>query len=361
MHDLAPTPPMGWNTWNALRGDYTDATIREIAGALVSSGMAAAGYEYVCIDDCWSEMTRRDDGRLLPDPAKFPDGIAALADDLHGRGLKLGIYSSAGSVTCEGYPAALGHEAIDAQSWAEWGVDLLKYDNCGDHGDLTCQQRYEAMAAALIATGRPILFSLCDWGEGRDWEWNGEAQVGHMWRNTYDVRPDWAKVLELLDQQPAVADRIGPNNWADPDMLEVGNPGLTVRESRAQFALWCALNAPLIAGNDVRTMTDDIRDVLTNARAIAVNQDWAGRPATPLTTGTTTQVWVKPMSGGGAAAVLLNRADPSAVIEVTLDDLGLTGTEAATTDVWTGEVSPVIDGQIAVEVAGHDAAFITVR
>src|SRR4051812_18838638 len=221
---LARTPQMGWNDWNTFGCNISDSLIRQTADVLVSSGMAAAGYRYVNIDDCWSARQRDSSGNLVPDPQKFPNGIRALADYVHGRGLKLGIYSSAGTTTCAGFPASINNETRDANLWASWGVDYLKYDNCGDHLGRTAQQRYTTMRNALAATGRPILYSLVNWGQESVWTWG--AGVGNSWRTTGDIAANWNSVMGILDSQVGLEAFSGPGAWNDPDMLEVGNAGL---------------------------------------------------------------------------------------------------------------------------------------
>ncbi len=290
---LALTPVLGWNDWNAFGCAVDDALIRETADAMVSSGMAAAGYEYVTIDDCWSLRTRDDDGDLVADPVRFPAGMKALADYVHGKGLKIGIYSSAGLTTCAGYPASLGHEVRDATLWASWGIDYLKYDNCGNTGGTPGEERFAAMRDALVATGRPIVFAVCNWGVDSVRVWG--PSTGNSWRTTGDITDDWTTVMAILDAQPAWAARSRPGAWNDPDMLEVGN-GLTDTEARAHFSLWALLNAPLLAGNDLRSMTEGTRTTLTNTEVVAVDQDWGGRQGTRIADHGDQEVWAKPMS-----------------------------------------------------------------
>src|SRR4051812_10972523 len=272
---LARTPQMGWNDWNSFGCNVNDGLVRQTADAMVSSGMAAAGYSYVNIDDCWMAQNRNAAGDLVPDPQKFPNGIKALADYVHSKGLKLGIYSSAGTTTCAGFPASIGNERRDAALWASWGIDYLKYDNCGDHRGLTAPQRYTAMRDALAATGRPILFSIVNWGQESVWTWG--MPIGNSWRTTGDIQANWNSITGILDQQVGLDPYSGPGGWNDPDMLEVGNGGLPANEARAHFSLWALLNAPLIAGNDIRSMSADTRSILTNSEVIAVDQDWGGR------------------------------------------------------------------------------------
>ncbi|MEO6083558.1 MAG: glycoside hydrolase family 27 protein, partial [Umezawaea sp.] len=285
---LGRTPQLGWNDWNSFGCNVTDGLVRQTADAMVSSGMAAAGYTYVNIDDCWSEKSRDGSGNLVPSRTKFPNGIKAVADYVHGKGLKLGIYSSAGTTTCAGYPASLGNEQRDATLWASWGIDYLKYDNCGDHRGISGQNRYTAMRDALARSGRQIFYALCNWGNDNVKQW-GPA-TGNSWRTTGDIAGNWNSVMGILDAQPGWASAAGPGAWNDPDMLEVGN-GLSDTESRAHFSLWALLNAPLIAGNDLRTMSAATKTVLTNTEVIAVNQNWGGRQGNRLVDNGNTEIW----------------------------------------------------------------------
>src|SRR4051812_22673990 len=275
---LATTPPMGWNSWNKFNCGIDETKIKAAADGLVSSGMRDAGYRYVNIDDCWAEHDRDASGNLVPQHTKFPHGIRAIADHVHGLGLKLGIYSSAGTTTCTGpsgvgpQPGSIGHEQQDATLWASWGVDYLKYDNCGDHQGKTAAQRYEAMGAALRATGRDIVYSICDWGQEDPWLF-GPTVSGNLWRTTDDISDNWGSVTSLLDQQRGLEPFARPGAWNDPDMLEVGNGGMTDAEYRAHFSFWALLNAPLIAGNDLAAMSPATRAILTNTDVIAVDQD----------------------------------------------------------------------------------------
>jgi alpha-galactosidase len=355
---LGRTPPMGWNEWNTFGCNSNDALIRAVADAIVSSGMAAAGYQYVNLDDCWSARTRDPDGTLQPDPAKFSNGIKALADYVHSQGLKMGIYSSAGTTTCSGYPGSIGFEQQDAQTWASWGIDYLKYDNCGDHRGQTSQQRYTAMRDALAATGRPIFYSIVNWGQDAVWTWG--RQVGNSWRTTGDINDTWGTVMSILDSQVGLESYAGPGGWNDPDMLEVGNPGLSDVESRSQFSLWALLNAPLLAGNDVRTMTATTRSTLTNTDVIAVNQDWGGKQGYKVRDDGEQEVWAKPMSDGSAAVILLNRAAGSATISTTAGQIGLAPTSTYTVrDLWSTAMTTT-GGTITASVPAHGVAMYRV-
>ncbi|MET8366992.1 ricin-type beta-trefoil lectin domain protein [Micromonospora sp. NPDC005194] len=354
---LARTPQMGWNDWNAFGCNVNETLIRQTADALVSSGMAAAGYRYVNIDDCWSTKQRNASGDLVADPQKFPSGIKALADYVHDKGLKLGIYSSAGTLTCAGYPASINYEQRDANLWASWGIDYLKYDNCGDHLGRSAQQRYTAMRDALAATNRPILYSLCSWGQDSVWTWG--AGVGNSWRTTGDIGGNWNSIMSILDQQVDKESYARPGAWNDPDMLEVGN-GPTDTESRAHFSLWALLNAPLLAGNDIRTMSAATRTILTNTDVIAVNQDWGGQQGRKISDSGDLEVWRKPMSTGGVATVLLNRGSGTTTISTTASALGLGSAGSyAVRDLWSHTTS-TSTGTISASVPAHGAAMFLV-
>ncbi len=357
---LAETPPLGWNSWNTFGCDIDEQLIRDSADAMVASGMAAAGYEYVNIDDCWAEKDRDPvTGRYVAHHERFPSGIKALADYVHGKGLKLGIYTSAGTETCaRTMPGSLGHEELDAQTFAEWGVDYLKYDNCNNQG-VPAVERYQAMGDALKRTGRPIVYSICEWGENDPWLW-GASVGGNLWRTTGDITDTWPSVMGILDQQVGLEAYSGPNAWNDPDMLEVGNPGLTQGESRAHMSLWSLLNAPLIAGNDLRAMDDWTRDALTDPDVLAVNQDWGGRQGAKLRDDGDAEVWSKPMSDGSVAVVLLNRGTTPVTVGTSARELGLpTAPSYAVKNLWTG-TSNASRGTVRAQVAPHDAVMLRV-
>jgi alpha-galactosidase len=319
---LASTPPMGWNSWNKFACDVNEQLIRETADAMVASGLRDAGYQYVNIDDCWhGERDAR--GFIQPDAKRFPSGMKALADYIHARGLKLGLYSDAGWKTCGGRPGSRGHEYQDALSYAEWGIDYLKYDWCETAG-LKAEGAYQTMSAALRQAGRPILFSLCEWGQSKPWTW--AAPVGHAWRTTGDITAcfdcvldhgDWKAfgVLQILDMQEGLRAHAGPGHWNDPDMLEVGN-GLTPNQDRAHFSLWAMLAAPLIAGNDLRQMPPAVREVLGNRAVIAVDQDALGVQGFKQRSQDGIEWWFKPLQGGDWAVLALNRNQQARPIEM---------------------------------------------
>jgi len=365
---LARTPPMGWNSWNTFHCDVSAALVEATADAMVASGMQAAGYTYVNIDDCWLLKQRGPHGELVPDPAKFPQGIKAVADYVHRKGLKLGIYESAGTTTCAGYPGSLGHEKQDAAQFARWGVDYLKYDNCGDHLGKTYPQRYAAMRDALAATGRPIVYSICEWGNESPWRW--APAIGNLWRTTQDITPRWHTdqpdnhypqgILDILDQQAALSHASHPGAWNDPDMLEVGNGYLTDDEDRAHFSLWALLNAPLIAGNDLRHMSNDVRAILTNREVIAVDQDWGGRQGYRVRRDGDTDIWAKPMSDGSVAVILLNRGRGPVKITTTARETGVKAAGTYTVrNLWKHSQASS-DGRIEANVPTHAVAMFRV-
>ena len=358
---LASTPPMGWNSWNKFGCKIDEQLIRDTADAMVSTGMRDAGYKYLNIDDCWMAKERDVNGDLQADPDRFPHGIKALADYVHARDLRLGIYSSAGTKTCEGLPASLDHEEADARKFAEWGVDYLKYDNCNNQ-KRPARERYQAMANALRKTGRPIVFSFCEWGENKPWEW-ASSTGAHLWRTTGDINDSWRSFVRLLDLQVGLEKFSGPNAWNDPDMLEVGNGGMTDAEYRAHFGLWALLNAPLIAGNDLRSMRPSIKHILTNREVTTIDQDWGGKQGYKLRDDGDQEVWVKPISTGGWAIVLLNRGgeDTPASIAVTPKELGLQNAKNyLARDLWEHK-DLTITKELRATVSAHGSAMFVIR
>lgn len=355
---LALTPPMGWNSWNRFACEIDEQLIRETADAMVSSGMKDAGYVYVNIDDCWMAPERDAQGNLAADPKRFPSGIKALADYVHSKGLKLGIYSSAGTKTCQGYPASLDHEEQDAKTFAAWGIDYLKYDNCYNEGR-DALERYTKMRKALDAAGRPIVYSICEWGRNRPWLWAPE--IGNLWRTTGDIRNSWESVMDILDQQVGLSKYARPGAWNDPDMLQVGNGGMTTSEDRAHFSLWCILAAPLLAGNDLRSMTVDTRDILTNREAIAVNQDPAGIQGYKVRDEGDHEVWVKPLANGDYAVALLNRGERRVFIAIRAEEIGMAAAPRYTVrDLWAYR-DDTTGGRIAARVPPHGVALFRIH
>lgn len=312
--NLALTPPMGWNSWNKFACNIDENLIKAIADQMVESGLRDAGYIYLNLDDCW-HGERDSLGFIQADPVKFPSGIRALADYVHSKGLKIGIYSDAGRKTCGGRPGSFGHEYQDALQYARWGIDYLKYDWC-DSEDINPVGAYNLMRDALRAAGRPILFSMCEWGSSKPWEW--AADTGHMWRTTGDIfncfdcvdkHPGWAAygVLQILDMQNGLRKYAGPGHWNDPDMLEVGN-GQTVNEDRAHFTMWCMLAAPLILGNDIRNMTRETKDIILNKEVIALDQDSLGIQGLRFAVEDGLEFWFKPLVNDEWAFCILNRS-----------------------------------------------------
>ena len=313
--ELARTPQLGWNSWNKFGCNVSEQLIRETADAMVSTGMRDAGYQYVNIDDCW-HGERDAQGNIQADAKRFPSGIKALADYVHAKGLKLGIYSDAGSKTCGGYAGSRGREYQDAQTYAAWGVDYLKYDWCNTDG-MDAASSYATMRDALHAAGRPILFSICEWGGSKPWEW--APKVGHSWRTTGDIHACWNcelghgnwssfGVMSIVDKQAALRKYSGPGHWNDMDMLEVGN-GLTEVEDHAHFTLWSMMNSPMIAGNDLRSMSESVRKTLTNRSVIALGQDPLGIQAFRALADGDIEVWAKPLEKDEWAVAVLNRGD----------------------------------------------------
>lgn len=362
---LAPTPPMGWNSWNRFGCDVSETLIRETADAMVSSGMRDAGYEYVVIDDCW-QVDRDANGEIVVDPERFPSGMKALADYVHSKGLKFGIYSDAGTATCQGRPGSRGHEFQDARTYAAWGVDYLKYDWC-NHGTQDPEASYRTMRSALEAAGRPIVFSICEWGSNRPWLWAGG--IGHLWRTTsdilncFDCRVDWGGMgfIHILDLQDGLETYAGPGGWNDPDMLQVGNDGLTDSEAKAHFSLWAILAAPLMAGNDIRSMSPVIREILTNHEVLAVNQDPLGRQGRRVSSQGDVEAWARELYDGSRAVVLFNRGDSDADMGISWPEIGYPARlTASIRDLWRHEELGRFAGGWSVRVPSHGAVMIRV-
>ncbi|CAL5404736.1 unnamed protein product [Camellia sinensis] len=332
---LALTPQMGWNSWNFFACNINETVIKETADALVSTGLADLGYVYVNIDDCWSALKRNSEDQLVPDPKTFPSGIKALADYVHEKGLKLGIYSDAGVFTCEVRPGSIYHENDDAQLFASWGVDYLKYDNCFNLG-IKPEERYPPMRDALNATGRSIFYSICEWGVDDPALWAGK--VGNSWRTTDDINDSWASMTTIADLNDKWAAYAGPGGWNDPDMLEVGNGGMTFLEYRAHFSIWALMKAPLLIGCDVRNMTAETFELLSNKEVIAVNQDplgVQGRKVHVAGTNDCCQVWAGPLTGQRLAVALWNRCSKAATITAAWGALELeSSTSVSVRDLW---------------------------
>ena len=354
---LARTPPMGFNTWNKFGCNVSEQLIRETADAMVSSGMRDAGYRYVVIDDCW-QVYRDTSGTIVADPQRFPSGIKALADYVHSKGLLFGIYTDAGRATCQGRPGTYRHEEQDARTYAAWGVDYVKEDWCNAQG-LKAPDQYRKFRDALNATGRPIVLSICEWGSNRPWEW--APGTGHLWRTTEDIEDNWASMLYNYDLSAIHQSVAGPGGWNDPDMLEVGNGGMTDDEYRAHFALWAIAAAPLIAGNDLRTMSEATRAILTNPDVIAVDQDslgaqgWLAEQPSPGL-----QVWAKPLRDGSRAVALLNRTDAAAEMAVDWTAIALAPGRATVRDLWARADRGAAQNRYAAPVPSHAVVMLKI-
>jgi len=362
---LALTPPMGWNSWNKFGCEINEQIVREMAQAMVSSGMKDAGYGYIVIDDCW-QVARDAAGNILIDEKAFPSGMKALADYVHSLGLKFGIYSDAGTKTCQGRPGSWGYEFQDARQYAAWGVDYLKYDWCNNGGQ-NSTAAYSRMRDALAVCGRPIVFSLCEWGSTKPWTW--ARDIGNLWRTTGDIQDCWVckkdwgglGVVQILDLQVGLESAAGPGHWNDPDMLEVGNGGMIPTEYRAHFSLWCLLAAPLMAGNDLRTMTPEVRDILTNTEVIAVDQDPLGRQGRKVRDDGEVEVWSKELADGTRAVILLNRGEAEAKIAVKWTEIGYPNkTSAKVRDLWLKKDLGKFSGGFSTAVPSHGVVMIIV-
>jgi alpha-galactosidase len=355
---LALTPPMGWNSWNTFATHVDEKLIKETAEAMITNGMRDAGYVYIVIDDGWEAEARDADGNLVPDSKRFPGGMRALGDYLHAKGFKFGIHNDAGTKTCGGYPGGRGHEFQDARTYASWGVDYLKYDWC-NHGTADAEETYKTMRDALHAAGRPMVFSLCEWGNNKPWLW--AQDVGHLWRTTGDITDcyscqdvyalGWKYILKL---QIGLEKYAGPDHWNDPDMLEVGSPGLSLAESRAHFSLWCILAAPLMAGNDVRNMPDEIRAILTHKEVIAIDQDPLGKEGFQFMDHPGKQIWVKELSNGKWAVCFFNDSDEKVRIRVHWPYLSFLKGDYEIRDLWQAKNLGTTTQDFDGDVAAHD-------
>jgi alpha-galactosidase len=372
---LAKTPQLGWNSWNKFGCNVSEQMIRETADAMVASGMKDAGYQYVNIDDCWhGERDAR--GFIQPSKEHFPSGMKALADYVHAKGLKLGIYSDAGWKTCGGKPGSRGYEYQDALTYAEWGIDYLKYDWCNSNG-LKAEGAYLTMREALRKAGRPVLSSLCEWGDNKPWDW--AKDVGHSWRTTGDIfacfdciedHGTWKSwgVLQILDKQEGLRKYAGPDHWNDMDMLEVGN-GMSVNEDRAHFTIWVMMASPLIAGNDLRSMSKETTAILTNKAVIAVSQDPKGVQAFRHAVAAGVEYWFKPLANGDWALMVLNRNKQPAEAsfdwtaqavkdDVSGADAAFSNTRYDLRDLWTGRFAGNTKKPLRATVPGHDVLLL---
>lgn len=369
-NQLTPTPPMGWMTWNLFQGNISEQLIRETADAMVKEGFADAGYKYIFIDDEW-QGGRDSKNNIIADPVKFPNGIKAVADYVHSKGLKLGIYSDAAQLTCAGYTASLGFEEQDARTFASWGVDYLKYDYCNAPEDsATARQRYRTMAEALQKSGRDIVLGICEWGSRNCEEWCEEVG-GQLWRTTYDVRDMWKDIvkqggrgiLDIINETAPLHKYVRHGQWPDMDMLvvglngkggpssDLGGVGCSSDEYQTQMSIWCMMSSPLAMTNDLRNLTPDDRRILLNREIIAINQDPLGIAAERKVNTDTHQIFVRPLSNGRHAIAIINTADTAQKLSADLNRLGIEGrhnlrdvwqhkTVAKKANRWSGKVAP---------------------
>ena len=361
---LAKTPPMGWNSWNKFAGRIDDATVRSIADAMASNGMKDAGYQYINIDDTW-EADHRDAQGNITTNKKFPD-MKALADYIHAKGLKLGIYSSPGPNTCAGYDGSYGHEEQDAATWAAWGIDYLKYDWCGARNlykDEEMQAVYQKMGDALHKTGRPIVFSLCQYGRQDVWKWGPEVG-GNLWRTTGDIRDAWDSMAKIGFDQDPLASYAAPGHWNDPDMLEIGNGGMTDTEYRTHMSLWAMLAAPLLAGNDLRSVPKPVLDILTNRDVVAIDQDKDGRQGRRIWQSgdqeARQEAWIRELAGGAQAIAIFNRAAADANVTLKWSDLGMKKAPKSARDLWEHREVSLIGAGYSGNVPGHGVVLLRV-
>jgi alpha-galactosidase len=369
--EAAQTPPMGWNSWNYFAGKVDDKGVRAAADQIVATGMKDAGYIYVNIDDTWEG--KRDESGILHTNEKFPD-MKALADYVHSKGLKIGIYSSPGPLTCAKFEGSYGHEEQDAKMYAEWGIDYLKYDLCGFRqimdqqapNDKVAQMKmmfdaYVKMGKALKATGRPIVYSFCQYGWDAVWEW-GPAIGANLWRTTGDIRPAWDSMYTILSQQEGLQSYAGPSHWNDPDMLEVGNGKLTPAENRTHFSMWAMLAAPLLAGNDLPNMTPEVKQVLTNKDVIAIDQDKLGKQARRVYSEGEVDVWERDLAGDATAIAVLNAGSDrysTHPFHLSLRKLGLHAPIKAQ-DLWSGKEITLTE-DMPLEIARHDILLVRIE
>jgi alpha-galactosidase len=379
---LALTPPMGWNSWNTFTDQLCDSLVRQIADSMVSNGMRDLGYQYVNIDDFWQLVDRDVKGNIQINRDKFPKGIRAVADYLHSKGLKLGIYSDAAGLTCGGVAGSFGHEEQDARDFAAWGVDLLKYDYCHAPDDKeTAINRYTRMAEALKKTNRSIVFSVCEWGQREPWTW-AAGIGGNYWRTTWDIRNAWNRdiydaehnsIMQITDINAPLADHASPGHWNDPDMLVIGiydDPravvnvagakGCTDEEYRSHMSLWCLMASPLLCGNDIRNMNQVTKDILLNPEIIAVNQDPLGKQAKKVRDDGDVEVFAKPMADGSWAVGLLNRKDSAEIpVRISWNELGIEGGWMVR-DLWDHRVLGNYSGYFEKPVLPHQCAVIRI-
>jgi len=356
---LARTPPMGWNSWNKFAAKVTDADVRGMADAMVATGMKDAGYVYVNIDDTW-EAGRDAQGNIMTN-RKFPD-MKALADYVHSKGLKIGIYSGPGPKTCANYEGSYGHEQQDANTYAAWGFDYLKYDWCSA-GEIykpeDMQAVYQKMGDALLKTGRPIVFSLCQYGMEDVWKW-GPKVGGNLWRTTGDISDHWQSMDQIGFKQFAIASYGQAGHWNDPDMLEIGNGGMSADEYRTHMSLWSLLAAPLLAGNDLRSMSEETKSILMNTEVIAIDQDPEAQPVKKISEQGSLVIAARPLQDKTWAVGLFNRGDAAAKMTVAWSDLGLHGTMKVR-DLWAHKDLGKVADQFSADVPSHGVVLIRIK
>jgi len=369
--NIGMTPQMGWNSWNKFASNINEKLIRETADVMVEKGLVDAGYVYLNIDDCW-HGERDSLGFIREDSVKFPSGMKNLVDYIHGKGLKAGIYSDAGCKTCGGLPGSLGHEYQDAITYARWGIDYLKYDWCNTT-DINPKGEYKLMSDALRFAGRPVFFSICEWGDNKPWLWAKE--IGHSWRTTGDIwccfdcvkdHGTWKSlgVMQILDLQDGLREYAGPGHWNDPDMLQVGN-GMPVNEDRAHFTMWCMLAAPLILGNDLTSMKQETLEIITNKDVIAIDQDALGIQGFKHSSYTGLEFWFKPLTNGDWAFCILNRSTENREYIIDWNKFNLTDNFSGKStefdkicykvqNLWSREICGNTNKERRVSIPAHD-------
>ena len=363
--NLAMTPPMGWNSWNKFGCDINEQTIRETADAMAANGMRDAGYRYLVIDDCW-QIGRDSSGNIIADPKRFPSGMKSLGDYIHSKGLKFGIYSDAGTATCQGRPGSRGYEFQDARTYASWGADYLKYDWC-NHGKQNPESSYITMRDALYKAGRPVVFSICEWGVSKPWEW--ASDIGHLWRSTediincFDCKNYWGGngVLQIIDLFTDIGQYTGPGHWNDADMLEIGNGVLTPSEERLHLSMWSMFSSPLMAGNDLRKMGKETLEILTNKEVLSIDQDKLGISATRWMKFGDLEIWFKPLEGGAYAFCFINRGPQTLNFEqdlkTTIKKFTVDGSFAIR-DLWKHQDAGSSKDNVKGTLAPHDVLMI---
>jgi len=363
----ALTPPMGWNDWNAYGCNVSEQLVEQTALAMHNDGLQAAGYQYVNIDDCWMSSSRDASGNLVANPSKFPDGIAAVASYVHSLGLKLGIYEDAGTATCAGYPGSYGHEQQDATLFASWGVDYLKEDWCnipfssfsGQSHQQVAQTLYTRMKNALAATGRPIVFSMCNGWDSSVQPWTWAGPVANLWRTSTDIQPNFSSMLNNFHTTVGLASFAGPGAWNDPDMLEIGN-GMSTTEDQSEFSLWAEMAAPLIEGSNLVSASSTTLSMLANKAVIAVDQDPLGKQGTEVSSAGGLDVLAKPLASGDVSVALFDETGSAATISTSAAAIGKSGSSSYTlTNLWTGAASTTTSA-ISASVPAHGTVMLRV-